>query len=119
MFMKMTTNSIVNKFYSPSLIVRGSRLDTITTGTTICHQGRVTGHACGTVSSSTYKPTWAGACPSTCNSAFLAFNAAQTGGDSGGSVFYGNQPMAIHKGGTSTLSVASWLKYGPSAVSLY
>ena len=119
MFMQMTTNSIVNKFYSPGLIVRGSRLDTIPNGSMVCHQGRTSGHACGSVTSSTYKPTWGGACPSTCSAAFLAFNATAAGGDSGGPAFYGGQPMGIVKSGSSTFTVASWLKYGPPSVSLF
>lgn len=66
----------------------------------VCRRGKVTGYACTTVTSITYKPVYENACPgTTCKPVFsLTAGAGVQQGDSGGPWFLGNTPHGITKG---------------------
>lgn len=81
-------------------------------GDQVCSRGRTTGYRCGNVTSISYQPTWADACPgTTCNAVFVRVNAANAGGDSGGPWFFNTLGYGIHKGGSSTFSVYTSTNY--------
>lgn len=93
---------------------------TVAQGANICGRGMTTGVRCG-VASPNYQPTYEGACPSgSCNASFIMIDGAPTaGGDSGGPWWFGpGEVVGIHKGGSSTWSVASAIQYVPSGTSL-
>lgn len=93
---------------------------TVAQGANICGRGMTTGVRCG-VASPNYQPTYEGACPSgSCNASFIMIDGApQAGGDSGGPWWFGpGEVVGIHKGGSSTWSVASAIQYVPSGTSL-
>jgi hypothetical protein len=63
----------------------------------VCHQGAVSGHSCGWVTSVFYSPSWVGN-----GSSFVQVESPTLNvlvGDSGGPWFYGNSAYGIHTGG--------------------
>lgn len=95
--------------------VNGTR--TVYPGDYTCGRGKSSGFRCGIISSTTYKPTWSGACNGVvCNSVFVSVPVGQTGGDSGGPWFSAGYAHGIHKGGSSSFSVYSKIGYRPSGV---
>lgn len=87
-------------------VLTGRRLRTSTAaGNAVCHRGLTSGYSCGTVSSITYQPTYAGACPTTCNAVWISVtgpNLACSGGDSGGAWFNGQTAFGLMKAGSFT-----------------
>lgn len=87
-------------------VLTGRRLRSSTAvGDPVCHRGQTSGHSCGTVKSTTFQPTYADACPATCNAVWVSVTGAQlacAGGDSGGAWFNGQTAFGVHKGGSST-----------------
>lgn len=117
------SNVMTSKIHAQSSIINRGTPASVGTGTTVCHRGKTTGWACGSVSAIDYVPVWSGACPGgACNPVFVHVSAAQAGGDSGGPwVVSSNRPIGIHKGGSATggWSVYSLVSYMPSGASLY
>jgi hypothetical protein len=113
---------VSSSFYgssSSSATNMGSPQD-VPVGITACHRGKTRGWKCGEITSISYRPTWAGACPNTtCNAVFVRASAEQAGGDSGGPWVNGSAPIGIHKGGASGWSVYSKISRIPSGTSLY
>lgn len=88
-------------------VLTGRRLRSSTApGNATCHRGSASGYSCGTVQSTTYQPTFSGACNGfTCTATYISVtgaNLACDGGDSGGPWFNGQTAFGIHKGGSST-----------------
>lgn len=113
---------VSSSFYgssSSSATSMGSPQD-VPVGITACHRGKTTGWRCGEITSISYRPTYAGACPNTtCNAVFVRASAQQAGGDSGGPWVNGRSPIGIHKGGGTSWSIYSKISRIPSATSLY
>lgn len=81
-------------------------------GQYLCKRGKTSGYDCGYVTSITYRPTYANACPGTsCQAVFSYAEVPQAVGDSGGSWFIGNRPHGIHKGGTGNRSIFTRVWY--------
>jgi hypothetical protein len=99
---------------------------TAAAGTTVCRRGKEIGLDCGKVSSTSYTPTWSGACNGyTCKPVFVRTPQKGIDGDSGGPVWSGtSRPVGIHKGGSEGVlgigqySVYSKLSYRPGGVTL-
>jgi hypothetical protein len=78
-------------------------------GSHVCHNGIATGFSCGDVDSVEYVPSYASACPGTCNPVFIYVNDAYidcAGGDSGGPFWApgsadpnASYMRGVHKGG--------------------
>lgn len=87
-------------------VLTGRRLRSSTAvGDTVCHRGQTSTYSCGKVESTTFQPTYSGACPATCNAVWVSVkgaNLACAGGDSGGAWFNGQTAFGVHKGGSST-----------------
>lgn len=94
-------------------------------GAFVCHRGKTTGQSCGTIVSTTHRPTWAGACNGVkCDDVFVYVkgpNMKQAGGDSGGPWFLNGYGYGIHKGGAKNGSYSVYSKLGnlPSHVKIY
>lgn len=116
-----STDTIVGRFHtvnSATTVATGANL-TPTTGATVCRRGKTSGYGCGTITSTSYKPTWTNACPGvTCNSVFVSVSLTTRGGDSGGPWFSSNRPVGVHKGGGTGLSVYSKINYSPAYVTI-
>ena len=109
-----SSHTPTNTFFGPSAAVTVTRVGTGNgvQGSYLCHRGKTTGYSCGYVQTTTYRPTWAGACPSTCNANWVYVaggNLRNAAGDSGGPWFStsGSSGYAygVHKGGASTTGV--------------
>lgn len=89
-------------------------------GEGVCRRGKVTGFDCGTIVSTSYKPTYSGACPSgPCNSTFaLVSDAPIDFGDSGGPWFVGGYAYGITKGKTGSYAIYSKLGYLPTGLDI-
>lgn len=89
-------------------------------GESVCRRGKTTGYDCGTIFNTSYKPTYAGACPSgPCNSTFaLVEDTYVQGGDSGGPWFLGGYAYGITKGYTASYSIYSKLGYLPAGLDI-
>jgi hypothetical protein len=88
-------------------VLTGRRLRSSTAvGNTVCHRGRTTGYSCGSVESTTYGPTYAGACNGVaCTQTFIRVSGVDLrcdGGDSGGPWFNGQTAFGTHKSGASS-----------------
>ena len=74
----------------------------------VCHQGNVSGHSCGYITSLFTKPYWVP------GSDFFVMAEAPTlndqPGDSGGPWFYGNSAYGIHTGGGK--AYGTWSNWG-------
>lgn len=77
----------------------------------VCHQGRTTGYSCGNITSLTYQPTYAGACPNTtCSAVWIKVESTTLecyGGDSGGPWFNNGLAYGIYKGQSSSGTTAA------------
>lgn len=117
--------------HTPQAKFYGSSTSTLTTqiqggyavtGSYLCHRGKTTGYRCGSVTSTTYAPTWSGACQSaTCQPVWVRVNAYSQPGDSGGPWFIsGNAAAGIHKGGATDGSWAVYakLEYSPGSTTV-
>lgn len=83
-------------------------------GANICKRGKVNGWTCGNVLSTTYKPTYAGACPGgTCASVFVEAVGPTANGDSGGPWISLGKAYGVHKGGGAGKSIYSRIQYMP------
>lgn len=83
-------------------------------GSHLCHQGKTTGYSCGDVTSISFQPTYAGACPGTCNSSFVRVfgsNLKNLPGDSGGPWFRDTTIYGVHKGGQFNGSIPGNVAY--------
>ncbi|WP_299932411.1 S1 family peptidase [uncultured Nocardioides sp.] len=83
-------------------------------GSHLCHQGKTTDYSCGDVTSVSYQPTYAGACPSTCNSSFVRVfgsNLKNLPGDSGGPWYRDSTIYGVHKGGQYNGSIPGQVAY--------
>jgi streptogrisin C len=92
-------------------VLTGRRLRSSTAvGNTTCHRGATSGYSCGSVQSTTYQPTYAGACNGfTCTSTYISVTGsglACAGGDSGGPWFNGQTAFGIHKAGDSPCTIS-------------
>lgn len=89
-------------------------------GDTVCRRGKMSGYDCGHLTSTAYKPTYSGACPTgPCNSTFaLVGDLGTIGGDSGGPWFFGNYAYGIQKGGNSSVAIYSKLGYLPKGLDI-
>ena len=76
----------------------------------VCHTGRSSGITCGTVTNTSYQPTYTGACWSSggdatsCNNVFVEVSGPtlkSCGGDSGGPWYRSGTAYGIHKGSNS------------------
>jgi streptogrisin C len=99
-------------------VLTGKRLRSSTAvGNTACHRGKTSGYSCGSVQSTTFQPTYTGACNGfTCTSTYISVTGsglACAGGDSGGPWFNGQTAFGLHKAGDSpcTLSVYTSTDY--------
>ncbi|HEX8210308.1 MAG TPA: hypothetical protein VF584_08970 [Longimicrobium sp.] len=106
-----TTHDEYPEFYADlttsARVLTGRRLRSSTAaGNTTCHRGMTTGYSCGSVQSTTYQPTYAGACNGfTCTATYITVTGAGlacAGGDSGGPWFNGQTAFGIHKAGASS-----------------
>jgi hypothetical protein len=108
----------------------GKRLRTSTyVGDEFCHHGKRTGYSCGLVSTTTFAPTYAGACGGqACSPVWINLegpNLKLNRGDSGGPVFVSTVAAGIQSSGSfnETTNVAYYVTYMttdylPSGVSL-
>lgn len=109
-------HSATSAFFGGSATTATTRQGTGTAfvGQGLCHRGKTTGYSCGNVTSTTFAPTWEGACPgTTCSASFVRVDGttlSTSGGDSGGPWFSGGAAYGIHKGGG-----AGWCVYTPVA----
>lgn len=110
-----TPQTEVPEFYADLItsarVLTGRRLRSSTAvGNTVCHRGLTSGYSCGSVQSTTYQPTFAGACNGfTCTSTYISVagaNLACAGGDSGGPWFNGQTAFGIHKSGNTPCTLA-------------
>jgi len=88
-------------------VLTGRRLRSSTAvGNTVCHRGMTSGYSCGSVESTTYQPTFAGACNGVaCAPTFIKVSGPDlrcAGGDSGGPWFNGQTAFGTHKSGASS-----------------
>ncbi len=74
----------------------------------VCHQGKTTGYSCGTIKSTTYRPSWSGACNGqTCQSTFIRVEGSGLKcavGDSGGPFFSNDRARSVKHGGSTLAS---------------
>jgi streptogrisin C len=92
---------------------------TVAQGTQVCSRGMTNGWRCGSVTSTTYRPTWNNACAGlTCNAVFNSVSVGTAGGDSGGPWVNGSNPIGVHKGGSTFQSIYSRIGFLPSGVTL-
>ncbi len=102
------------QFYGSSSTTRTTQTGTGSawSGAFLCHRGLTTGYSCGIVGSTSYTPSYAGACPGgTCAATFVYVSGPNLNvapGDSGGPWFSGGTAYGIHKGGPAT----GWSGYG-------
>ncbi len=115
-----TPQTEVPEFYadltSSARVLTGRRLLSSTSvGNTVCHRGITSGYSCGSVESTTYQPTYAGACGAVaCSSVYVKVSGASlacAGGDSGGPWFNGQTAFGTHKSGASSGSAAGQCSY--------
>jgi streptogrisin C len=106
-----TTHDEYPEFYADltttARVLTGRRLRSSTAvGNTVCHRGKTTGYSCGSVESTTYQPTFAGACGSVaCAATYIKVSGPDLrcdGGDSGGPWFNGQTAFGTHKTGASS-----------------
>lgn len=106
-----TTGAEVPEFYADltttARVLTGRRLRSSTAvGNTVCHRGSTSGYSCGSVESTTYQPTFAGACNGfTCTATYIKVSGPDlrcAGGDSGGPWFNGQTAFGTHKSGSSS-----------------
>lgn len=121
-FYSLTGNSITNQFWTTSggnAVTTGSSR-TVSAGQFAQSYGKVSGNRSGQVQSTSYKPTWSGACGSnSCYATFVNTNAGVNPGDSGGPVWTEtNRPLGVIKGGSSTSQVYSKISYGESIATI-
>jgi streptogrisin C len=84
-------------------------------GANICKRGKVSGWSCGNVLSTTYKPTYSGACNgATCASVFVEAIGPTSNGDSGGPWISQGKAYGVHKGGSGSKSIYSRIQYMPA-----
>ncbi len=101
-----SAGAAVGYFYGQSGSSVTKRTGTATPygGLYLCHRGRTTGHSCGNVGTTTYKPAYDNACNGVaCSAVFtnvIASTLTQAPGDSGGPWFMGGTAYGIHKGGS-------------------
>lgn len=109
-----SSHTPTNTFFGPSAAVTVTRVGTGNgvQGSYLCHRGKTTGYSCGYVQSNIYRPTWRGACATTCNANWVYVaggNVRNANGDSGGPWFTtsGSSGYAygVHKGGGSATGV--------------
>ncbi len=110
-----TPQTEVPEFYADLItsarVLTGRRLRSSTAvGNTTCHRGATSGYSCGSVQSTTYQPTYAGACNGfTCTSTYISVTGTGltcAGGDSGGPWFNGQTAFGIHKAGNTPCTLA-------------
>ncbi len=110
-----TPQTEVPEFYADLVtsarVLTGRRLRSSTAvGNTTCHRGATSGYSCGSVQSTTYQPTYAGACNGfTCTSTYISVTGTGltcAGGDSGGPWFNGQTAFGIHKAGNTPCTLA-------------
>ena len=96
----------------------GRRLRTSTyAGDEFCHHGKRTGYSCGLVSTTTFAPSFAGACGGqTCSPVWINLegpNLRLNKGDSGGPVFVSTVAAGIQSSGSfnATTNVANYVTY--------
>lgn len=115
-----TTHDEYPEFYADltttARVLTGRRYRSSTAvGNTVCHRGMGTGYSCGSVASTTYQPTYAGACGNvTCNSVWIKVtgpNLACGYDDSGGPWFNGQTAFGVSKGGVSSGSAPGQCSY--------
>lgn len=91
---------------SSARVLTGQRLRSSTVaGNTTCHRGKVSGYSCGSVQSTTYKPTSYSCGGQTCAATWISVtgaNLACAGGDSGGPWFNGQTAFGTHAAGASS-----------------
>lgn len=97
-------------------VVTGSVGRTDMDGDYVCHNGRTSWYSCGTVVSITYRPTYDGACPGTCDAVWPKVEGASLkcgGGDSGGPWFNSTSAYGIHKGSSRSGDDCNWSIFTP------
>lgn len=98
-------------------VLTGRRLRSSTAvGNTVCHRGMSSGYSCGSVESTTYQPTFAGACNGVaCTATYIKVSGPNLkcySGDSGGPWFNGQTAFGIHKSDASSGPALGQCSYG-------
>lgn len=120
---RRVATSVYNNMWTGSgyaTINNGSGLAVV--GTTYCGRGSRSGYRCAQVTSTTYTPTYSGACPGGCGPNFVYANltsGGSQGGDSGGPWANGNTAVGIHKGSNGVQVHWSKIGYRPASSNVY
>lgn len=116
-----TPQTEVPEFYADlttsARILTGRRLRSSTAvGNTVCHRGKTSGYSCGSVDSTTYQPTYSGACGTVaCASTYIKVSGSSlacSGGDSGGPWFNGQTAFGIMKSASFSGAAPGQCNYG-------
>lgn len=99
-------------------IVSGSGVPVV--GYAYCGRGKATGYRCGSVTSTTYTPTYAGACNGVaCGPNFVFSTAVSAGGDSGGGWYSGTTGYGVNKGNVNGNAIWSKIGYRPASSNVF